>query len=85
MPVRSLAQMWRTEFQNYSWLTLRHDVLAGINVAAVVLPLALAFGVVSLVIGLLRLGRLVAFIPAPVITGFTSGVALIIAIGQLNS
>lgn len=147
MPVRSLAQMWRTEFQNYSWLTLRHDVLAGINVAAVALPLALAFGVVSgasaqaglvsaiwaglfmgllagapyqisgptgamgvvlvglagryglegmwlaslaagallLVIGLLRLGRFVAFIPAPVITGFTSGVALIIAIGQVDS
>lgn len=147
MPTRSLAQLWRDEFRGYSWLTLRHDAVAGINVAAVALPLALAFGVVSgasaqaglvsaiwaglfmgllsgapyqisgptgamgvvlvglagryglegvwlaslmagallLVIGLLRLGRFVAFIPSPVITGFTSGVALIIAIGQLDS
>ncbi len=147
MPVRSLAQLWRDEFRGYAWPALRQDVVAGINVAAVALPLALAFGVVSgasaqaglvsaiwaglimgllagapyqisgptgamgvvlvglagrygmggvwlaslmagallLSIGLLRLGRFVAFIPSPVITGFTSGVALIIAIGQLDS
>jgi len=42
-------------------------------------------GVLLLVIGLLRLGRFIAFIPAPVITGFTSGIALIIAIGQLDN
>jgi sulfate permease, SulP family len=38
-----------------------------------------------LIIGLLRLGRFIAFIPAPVITGFTSGIALIIAIGQIDN
>jgi SulP family sulfate permease len=42
-------------------------------------------GVLLLVIGLLRLGRFIAFIPAPVITGFTSGIALIIAIGQVDN
>jgi SulP family sulfate permease len=37
------------------------------------------------VIGLLRLGRFIAFIPSPVITGFTSGIALIIFIGQIDN
>ena len=42
-------------------------------------------GVVLLVVGLLRLGRFIAFIPAPVISGFTSGIALIIFIGQIDN
>src|SRR5919106_1230104 len=42
-------------------------------------------GVVLLFIGILRLGRFIAFIPAPVITGFTSGIALIIFIGQIDN
>ncbi|HLB46531.1 MAG TPA: SulP family inorganic anion transporter [Anaerolineales bacterium] len=42
-------------------------------------------GVLLLIIGLLRLGRFIAFIPAPVVTGFTSGIALIIFIGQMDN
>jgi SulP family sulfate permease len=42
-------------------------------------------GILLLAIGLLRLGRFIAFIPAPVITGFTSGIALIIFIGQIDN
>lgn len=42
-------------------------------------------GIVLLIIGLLRLGRFIAFIPAPVISGFTSGIALIIFIGQIDN
>ncbi len=42
-------------------------------------------GVLLLIIGLLRLGRFIAFIPSPVITGFTSGIALIIFIGQIDN
>jgi SulP family sulfate permease len=42
-------------------------------------------GLLLLTIGLLRLGRFIAFIPAPVITGFTSGIALIIFIGQIDN
>jgi SulP family sulfate permease len=42
-------------------------------------------GAILLVIGLLRLGRFIAFIPAPAITGFTSGIALIIFIGQIDN
>ena len=42
-------------------------------------------GALLLVIGLMRLGRFIAFIPAPVISGFTSGIALIIFIGQVDN
>lgn len=147
MPRRSLPQLYRDEFRGYNAAKFQQDFLAGLTVAAVALPLALAFGVASgataaaglvtailsglvigalsgapyqisgptgamsavlivlaqryglegifiagflsgvllLVIGLLRLGRFIAFIPAPVITGFTSGIALIIFIGQIDN
>jgi SulP family sulfate permease len=148
MPRRNLAQLYRDEFRGYSLIKFRQDLLAGLTVAAVALPLALAFGVASgasaaagmvtailaglvigllsgapyqisgptgamsavlivlaqqpyglegvwiaglmsgillLLIGLLRLGRFIAFIPSPVITGFTSGIALIIFIGQIDN
>ncbi len=143
----ALWSIWREEFANYNRAMLQRDVLAGITVAAVALPLALAFGVaggataaagmvtailaglliagiggasfqisgptgamsavllvvaqrygmsgvwvasmlagVALVLlGVFRLGRSVSFIPAPVITGFTSGIALIIAVGQIDN
>jgi SulP family sulfate permease len=147
MPRRSLARLYRDEFTGYSLARFQQDLLAGLTVAAVALPLALAFGVASgataaaglvtailaglimgvlggapyqisgptgamsavlivlvtryglegiwvaglfsgvllLLIGILRLGRFIAFIPAPVISGFTSGIALIIFIGQIDN
>ena len=147
MPRRSLARLYRDEFSGYSLAKFQQDLLAGFTVAAVALPLALAFGVSSgasaaaglvtailagiimgllagapyqisgptgamsavlivlvsryglegiwvagllsgallLVIGLLRLGRFIAFIPSAVISGFTSGIALIIFIGQIDN
>lgn len=147
MPRRNLAQLYRDEFRGYSLVKFQQDALAGLTVAAVALPLALAFGVASgatasaglvtailagfligalagapyqisgptgamsavlillvqkygltgiwvaglmagillTIIGLLRLGRFIAFIPSPVITGFTSGIALIIFIGQMDN
>jgi len=147
MPRRSLARLYRDEFSGYSLARFQQDLLAGLTVAAVALPLALAFGVASgasaaaglvtailaglimgalagapyqisgptgamsavlivlaaryglegiwvagllsgallLAIGLLRLGRFIAFIPSAVISGFTSGIALIIFIGQIDN
>lgn len=41
-------------------------------------------GVIMLMAGILKLGRLVTVIPRPVITGFTSGIAVIIALGQID-
>ena len=135
------------EFSGYNAGKLLKDILSGITVAAVALPLALAFGVSSgadaaaglvtaiiggLVIGLLggasfqisgptgamsailigivaqyglqgvfvaslaagviillagifRLGKLVNFIPTSVVMGFTSGIAIIIALGQVDN
>jgi SulP family sulfate permease len=42
-------------------------------------------GTLLLIIGLLRLGRFTDFIPAPVISGFTSGIAIIILIRQTDN
>lgn len=139
--------MIRTEFKGYNLQTLKMDVLAGMTVAAVALPLALAFGVSNganaaagmitailagsiigslsggfyqisgptgamgailmsivatkglegvmvatflagiflLLAGILKIGSITSLIPAPVITGFTSGIAIIIALGQLDN
>lgn len=147
MPRRSLVQLYRDEFRGYTSAKFQQDLLAGLTVAAVALPLALAFGVASganaaaglvtailsgfvigalsgapyqisgptgamsavlivlvqryglngiwvagllsgillFIIGLLKLGRFIAFIPSAVITGFTSGIALIIFIGQIDN
>lgn len=143
----ALVRLWREEFQDYTRAHFQRDLVAGLTVAAVALPLALAFGVASgstaaaglvtaivaglvigvlggapyqisgptgamsavlivivsrhglqglwvaslmagamiLALGLFKLGRVVNFIPAPVITGFTSGIALIIFIGQIDN
>lgn len=143
----ALVQLLKTEFSGYNRASARRDTIAGLTVAAVALPLALAFGVASgatpaaglvtaivggivigllggapyqisgptgamsavlitiahqqglrglwiagvmagiliLLIGILRLGRIVNLIPAPVITGFTSGIALVIFIGQIDN
>jgi len=137
----------KNEFHHYTFQSFFKDLLAGLTVAAVALPLALAFGVSSgadaaaglitaivagivisalsgasfqisgptgamsailisivgrysmqgvfmvslmagvilLLAGLFKLGKIVSFIPRPVITGFTSGIALIIALGQVDS
>ena len=140
MLIRNYVQQLKKEFKNYSGADLIKDLMAGLTVAAVALPLALAFGVSSgataiiagLVIGafsggfyqisgptgamaailmsviagyglqgvfaatliagvllvlcgIFHIGRLTSFIPAPVITGFTSGIAVIIAMGQIDN
>lgn len=143
----AIVRIWQQEFAGYDGGRLRRDLVAGLTVAAVALPLALAFGVASnataaaglvtailagliigalsgapyqisgptgamsavllvivarhglqglwvagilagliiLALGIFRLGAVVNFIPAPVITGFTSGIALIIFIGQIDN
>lgn len=142
-----IIAIWRHEFRGYGAAQFRRDLLAGLTVGAVALPLALAFGVAGgasaaagivtailsgiiiaglggssyqisgptgamsavlivlaqryglsgiwvacllaglfmVLLGVFKLGRYISFIPSPVITGFTSGIALIIAIGQLDN
>ncbi len=143
----------KNEFSGYNAKALLSDIIAGITVGAVALPLALAFGaasvgdadptvgivagmitaiiagivcgllgggsfqisgptgamtvilgsvvannglsgmfaasflagVILLVAGILHFGKVVKFIPKPVVTGFTSGIAVVIALGQLGN
>lgn len=146
--------MLRNEFKGYNAKTFLSDVIAGITVGAVALPLAIGFGVTSvpdeyaaigisaglitailagiitgllgggsfqisgptgtmsvilcglilgeyrfagmfaavflagiirILAGVLRLGKLIRYIPKPVVTGFTAGIALIIALGQIGN
>lgn len=145
--LREYAEDLKQEFRGYNSSMLIKDLMAGLTVAAVALPLALAFGVSSgadaasglitaiiaglvmsvlaggyyqisgptgamaailtslvagygldgvfiatliagillLIAGILHLGKLTSFIPAPVITGFTSGIAVVIALGQIDN
>jgi carbonic anhydrase len=45
--------------------------------------ICLMIGIMQLISGILRLGRLSRFVPLPVIAAFTSGIGVIIIIGQL--
>ena len=60
-------------------------VLAGITAQYGIAGLQAATmmaGVILLVMGIARLGSVIKFIPAPVIVGFTAGIAVIIWVGQ---
>lgn len=147
MVIKDYAKIVKNEFKGYNAKKFGKDALAGVTVAAVALPLALAFGVSSgataaaglitavfagfiigglsgasyqisgptgamtailaslvaqygiqgvfvasfiagillLLAGIFKLGGLVSYLPMPVITGFTSGIAITIALGQVNN
>ena len=52
--------------------------------ASVLVTLVLMIGIFQIILGLLRLGWLTRFIPFSVMTGFMTGVAVLIVIGQLG-
>lgn len=58
-----------------SVITAKYGI-AGLQVAT------LMAGVILLLMGLARMGSVIKFIPAPVIVGFTAGIAVIIFVGQ---
>jgi SulP family sulfate permease len=58
-----------------SVITIQHGV-AGLQIAT------LMAGVILVAFGAARLGAVIKFIPNPVITGFTAGIAVIIFVGQ---
>src|SRR3989304_3742454 len=70
MPRRSLSRLYKDEFSNYTLAKFQQDLLAGLTVAAVALPLALAFGVAS---GASAAAGLVTAILAGLIMGFLGG------------
>jgi sulfate permease, SulP family len=57
---------------------LQHYGIGGLTVATMMA------GVILVVLGVARLGGAIKFIPAPVTTGFTSGIAVIIFSGELR-
>src|SRR5687768_3942550 len=62
-------------------------VLAGITAQYGIAGLqaaTLMAGVILVIMGFARLGGVIKFIPGPVITGFTAGIAVLIFIGQLQ-
>ncbi len=139
--------MLKDEFAGYNGKKFSKDLMAGLTVAAVAIPLALAFGVSSgadaaaglitailsglvmsllsgasfqisgptgamtailisliakngigamfvagflagvilLIAAFLKVGKVVSILPAPVIVGFTSGISIIIALGQVDN
>src|SRR5690606_15129914 len=70
MPRRSLTRLYQDEFTNYSLAKFQQDLLAGITVAAVALPLALAFGVAS---GADAAAGLVTAVLAGIVIGLLGG------------
>jgi SulP family sulfate permease len=46
---------------------------------------AILAGIIQIALGLSRMGRFALYIPHPLITGFTNGIAVIIFAGQLNN
>ena len=66
----SLLGLWKREFSQYTAVKFRQDLLAGLTVGAVALPLALAFGVAS---GATAAAGMVTAILAGIIIGALSG------------
>ncbi len=61
------------------------SIVAGEHGLTGMFAASLLAGIILLAAGLLHFGKVVRFIPKPVVTGFTSGIALVIALGQLGN
>jgi SulP family sulfate permease len=66
-----------------AFVVLLAPVTARFGISGLLIASALA-GVVLVGLGLARLGRLIEFVPYPVVTGFTAGIAVVIAVLQLR-
>ncbi|MGL4541730.1 MAG: SulP family inorganic anion transporter, partial [Polymorphobacter sp.] len=66
-----------------AFVVIVFNVIAQHGLDGMVLATAMA-GVILMIAGYARAGQLVKFVPAPVVTGFTAGIALIIATSQIK-
>jgi SulP family sulfate permease len=64
-----------------AFIVILAGVTAKYGVDGLLLATAMA-GVILVLLGLFRFGKVIRFIPDPVITGFTAGIAVIIWVGQ---
>lgn len=60
------------------------SIIAEYHIQGVFIATLIA-GILLVLAGILHLGKITSFIPSPVITGFTSGIAVIIALGQIDN
>lgn len=66
-----------------AFVILLAPITASYGLAGLLMASLMA-GVVLIAMGLFRMGRLIQFIPYPVTTGFTAGIAVVIAVLQLG-
>ncbi len=66
-----------------AFVPLLAGIVAGYGYGGLAVATLMA-GVMLVLMGVFRLGNLIKFIPYPVTAGFTSGIAVIIAVGQLK-
>ena len=66
-----------------AFLDIAVNVIAQHGYDGMVLATAMA-GIILMIAGYARAGQLVKYVPAPVVTGFTAGIALIIATSQIK-
>ena len=66
-----------------AFIVVVHGVIAAHGVDGLILATAMA-GLILLGAAVLRAGRLIAYVPEPVVNGFTIGIAVIIASSQIN-
>jgi SulP family sulfate permease len=60
------------------------QIHAGENAMESLFALAILTGLIMLVLGLLKLGSMLRFVPKSVMTGFVNGIAILIILGQLG-
>ena len=58
------------------------QVHSGDNAVAALFALAIVTGILMIVAGLLKLGKMLRFVPHSVMTGFLNGIAILIILGQ---
>ncbi len=66
-----------------AFATIVAGIIAGHGMEGLVLATVMA-GLILIVLGLCRVGSLIRFIPHPITVGFTAGIAVTLAIGQLK-
>lgn len=66
-----------------AFIAILAPISAKYGIGGLLLSTAMA-GAILIAMGAMRLGRLIQFIPHPVTTGFTTGIAVVIATGQID-
>ena len=66
-----------------AFVVILYPITQQFGLAGLLLATIMA-GILMLLMGLARMGKLIEFIPAPVVIGFTAGIAIVIAILQIK-